>query len=277
MAFNFDDLSIHYLKNIDSDTQEPHEQISEEYFNKVIDIIVDNQYGGNKVNEIDNSFIMDYSFAGNTNIDEITLIDTSVIGTGAFEFCENLITVNTNKDNLPLILSHSSFANCTNLKEIQFICSNAPTRCFYNCQNIRQIILNTESNIKEINDECFCNCTELRNINLNIDSIKYIGIRAFYSCLSLRNITLSDQLETIDTLAFANCSLTTITIPKSVKYIETRAFYNNATLQNVIFEHTNEDEIYLNDDIFGNCPNIIISGHNNKIIEYTKANKLKIR
>ena len=36
-------------------------KIDFEYFNKVIDIIVDNQYGGNKVNEIDNSFIMSIS------------------------------------------------------------------------------------------------------------------------------------------------------------------------------------------------------------------------
>ena len=137
--------------------------------------------------------------------------------------------------------------------------------------------MNETSNITDIGDECFCNCAELKNINLNINSIKYIGVRAFYGCLSLRNIVLGNQLETIDTMAFTNCSLNTIHIPKSVKYIETKAFYNNATLQNVVFEHTNEDIIYLNDDVFGNCPNITITSHNDKIRKYADTNKLRIR
>ena len=57
------------------------------------------------------------------------------------------------------------------------------------------------------------------------DSVTKIGFWAFGMCISLKKIKLSQNLESIGTLAFSGCeSLETIEIPDSVTKIEREAF-----------------------------------------------------
>ena len=71
----------------------------------------------------------------------------------------------------------------------------------------------------------FSNC---RNIIETIevpDSVTKIGFWAFGMCIALQKIKLSQNLESIGTLAFSGCdSLETIEIPDSVTKIERKAF-----------------------------------------------------
>ena len=111
------------------------------------------------------------------------------------------------------------------------------------------------------------NC--LLEVFTNGDGVKELG--------ALRHIAFNNSLTTIEALAFANCNLNTVIISKTVKFIETSAFEGNIGLQQVIFEHSANDIIYLNDNIFNKCPNVTIISKNDSIAEYAKRNKLKFR
>ena len=284
MKFNFNELSIyHNINNMTNSNNNGNVQeisdtkgtnLTEDELNKLIDIIVDNQYQGINVNTIDRAYIPNYMFIANTVITEMNLFHTMSIGIGSFEFCENLQFIGNKDSELIIDLSFSSFANCFSLHTIAFKCNNLPDRCFYNCENLRQITLT--SNVDNIGVESCCNCTELKQVETS-NNIKSIGIRAFHNCLSLRQFNFSVGLELIDTLAFSHCNLTNITIPKSVKYIETEAFSNNIGLQKVVFEHSDIDVIYLNDNVFKNCPNVIIFTNNNIIKQYAIKNNIKVK
>lgn len=55
-------------------------------------------------------------------------------------------------------------------------------------------------------------------------TLREIGTFAFDECASLKSITLPQNLEKIEGYAFADCSLDTVTIPKSVREIGGNAF-----------------------------------------------------
>ena len=279
--FNIDDLSINFIDNSIAYSENENNQnikFSEDYKSRVIDILVENQYSNTNISGTDSRIIDDYTYVNNNNITEFNLNNTEYIGIGAFEFCENLTTINANSNTVNgITLCNSSFANCGKLKEFNVRCNNLPDRCFYGCHSLTKIILNENSKIDSIGNDCFNGCTELRNIDISKHNISSIGALAFYNCLSLRHIVFNNSLTTIEALAFANCNLNTVIIPKTVKFIETSAFEGNIGLQQVIFEHSANDIIYLNDNIFNKCPNVTIISKNDSIAEYAKRNKLKFR
>ena len=68
------------------------------------------------------------------------------------------------------------------------------------------------------------------------DTVTEIGGRAFEECKQLSSVQLSNNLERLDSYAFANCtSLTSIRIPKSLE-VSNWPFYGCSVLQNVEFE-----------------------------------------
>ena len=278
MAFNIDNLSLSLFINDKSneELQETNTRFNSRYIEDVLDTLIQNRHYSEPINSIDTHIITDYTYVCNNNLSDIELNNTTFIGIGAFEYCENLISINDNSNNV-ITLSHSSFANCTNLRNINIQCNNLPDRCFYNCQNLTKINIYPNSDINTIGAECFYNCTELKNIDISNYNITSIGTMSFYGCLSLRRITFNSALTLIDAYAFTNCNLEKVVIPKNVKYIETSAFENNIGLQQVIFEHSEDDIIYINDNVFSKCPNVTIISHNSKVKEYAQRNKLKMR
>lgn len=255
------DLSVNFLNN-QIDTINTNSSInighyfSDEYVSQVIDKFVNTQFSYNQpynqVTEIKTFSVPDYEYIGNGSLTTILFNRINDIGIGAFEYCTNLEHIQTNANNNSVKIGFSSFAHCNKLQTVDFILNNIPSRCFYDCNSLLNISCN--GNNVTIEDEAFYNCNELQKIS-GIENVKYIGVKAFYNCFSLTNITLSRHLETIDAYAFANSGLTTITIPASVKYIETEAFANNVRLTKVIFEHTKNDIIYFNKDVFKGCSN----------------------
>ncbi len=119
---------------------------------------------------------------------------TTIIANGAFENCENLVTV-TMTDSVTDIGDYA-FAGCINLENISL-----------------------SNNLTRINESVFGSCTSLSSIKLP-DSIESIGECAFY-CSGLKSITLPDSIRTIENDAYASCDNLsgTIVIPDGVTYI----------------------------------------------------------
>lgn len=107
--------------------------------------------------------------------------------------------------------------------------------CFYNCKNLKKVII--PSSVKIIDENAFCGCNSLTDVIIP-DSVESIGYGAFSHCTSLSNITIPNSVTNIADYAFYKCSnLLNITIPDSVINIGCKAFFycNNlisATLGN---------------------------------------------
>ena len=119
---------------------------------------------------------------------------TTIIANGAFENCENLVTV-TMTDSVTDIGDYA-FAGCINLENIAL-----------------------SNNITRINESVFGSCTSLGSIKLP-DGIESIGECAFY-CSGLKSIALPDSIRIIENDAYASCDNLsgTIVIPDGVTYI----------------------------------------------------------
>lgn len=75
--------------------------------------------------------------------------------------------------------------------------------CFHNSE-LKSVIIPYIMN--EVPDECFYNCQELTDVDLN--SIEQIGAEAFAYCESLKNIFIPDDVNYIADTAFRGCDIT---------------------------------------------------------------------
>ena len=60
--------------------------------------------------------------------------------------------------------------------------------------------------MNEVPDECFYNCQELTDVDLN--SVEQISAEAFAYCISLKNIFIPDDINYIADTAFEGCDIT---------------------------------------------------------------------
>lgn len=98
----------------------------------------------------------------------------------------------------------------------------------------------------------FSNCKKLRQVVLN-DDLTTLCSGAFKNCSNLEKIEIHPKIkiEFIPHECFKNCtSLEQITIPKSVKSISTSAFNGCKKLKKVVFE---SESVEIDDDAFVNC------------------------
>ena len=75
--------------------------------------------------------------------------------------------------------------------------------CCYNSE-LKSVIIPYIMN--EVPDECFYNCQELTDVDLN--SVEQIGAEAFGYCTSLKNIFIPDDMNYIADTAFEGCDIT---------------------------------------------------------------------
>lgn len=179
----------------------------------------------------------------------------------AFFECSKLkkITVNkgdyvTIKDNAKGYLGAYSFANCTNLKEIDI-----------------------NNNIAKISESAFTNCTSIKNIQLP-ESIAIIEKNAFKNCESLTFIKTPANMESIGVGAFINCkSLRQIYIPSGVTKIEDYCFTNCKYLNDVQLSDTINA---IGEFAFSACDSldyIYLSGNVTDISEYAFKDTISLR
>lgn len=197
-------------------------------------------------------------------VDDIISVEipatVTIIGKGAFKYCEKLKTV-TFKGNSLQTIGYEAFDGCESLSNITFPASlkNIDKRAFANCNSLQTLDL-SKYTITAIGEGAFvycrnlayisfpatinqiskgvCNgCEKLKTVVINGNNVKIIEDRAFGFCDALTTINIPASVHTIgDYVFYASDGLNSITIPTSVQQIGSNAF-NSCGLQTVYCQY----------------------------------------
>lgn len=174
-----------------------------------------------------------YSFWQCTSLTEVTL-PSSITEIGkVFLLCENLETVNVPANAQLKTISENAFATNKKLKNFNFL---------GNC------------NLEAIKSNAFANAESLESFNFP-KTVTEIGRNAFTGCTSMATATFAEDadIQIIGAGAFADCGLTSISIPKKVKTIEREAFRSCKVLNKIdVTEFTTE----ISPEAFKYCDNL---------------------
>lgn len=180
-----------------------------------------------------------------SGLTQVNIFATS-LGTGAFENCSKLKTVNLYGNNGGTI-AENMFRNCTVLNRVTI--SGAPDvigkNAFNGCTSLTGF---SSSSLKTIKEGAFAN-SGLINYTIPKNAIVEKGV--FEGCQELRNVTISSTMMTkIPENAFKDCKkLTTIIIPGTIKIIGKNAF-SGAGLKTVTLK---QGVVTLESMAFANC------------------------
>ena len=147
--------------------------------------------------------------------------------------CENLETVNVPANAKLKTIKEDAFATNKKLKNFNFQ---------GNC------------NLEAIEANAFANAESLESFNFP-KTVTEIGRNAFTGCTSMATATFAEDadIQIIGAGAFADCGLTSISIPKKVKTIEREAFRNCKALNKIdVTEFTTE----ISPEAFKYCNNL---------------------
>lgn len=117
----------------------------------------------------------------------------------------------------------------------------------------------------------FEDCVNLKSIELP-NNIVYISSYAFKGCFSLEHVGLGN-INFIDSNAFNSCkSLKEILIPDTCNTIGFNAFANCKSLEKVVIGDCST--LYLNEQVFYNCPKVKVYSTSMYVINYCKEHKI---
>lgn len=132
-------------------------------------------------------------------------------------------------------IGEAAFKQCENLTNIVLDSnsqlSSIGEAAFMQCGNLQEITLPV--NITIISDRAFQYCSQLASVTF-LGAVTEIGIFAFSGCSNLNNISFPSSLVTIKREAFSNCSaITSLVFGSALRTIGTKAFYNCASIASV--------------------------------------------
>ena len=180
------------------------------------------QSGGGSGNDI---FLSSVRQTTPYEIDVEDLRGISEIGASAFEGDKALERITIPKEVTKI--GEEAFYGCVNLKTVIFedgsslkeIGSNA----FYDCRLLEDIIIPGGTTV--FGYQCFSYCYKLQNIIIP-EGTTSIAPRMFIGCTNLRNIILPETIVEIGEYAFCNCdSLNQIKLPSKIRIIDNSTFY----------------------------------------------------
>ena len=175
-------------------------------------VVVPKYYNGEEVKIIfKKSFNYYAAFNQKSKLESVTLPDSiETIEDSAFANCKDLRTINipkSVKDLTPL-----AFDQCTGLREIVFDDENP----YFSYKD--GVIYN-----KDKTEVIMCKYSDKKVLKLD-ENVKTIKSNAFSYCQNIDTVILGENVETIESKAFYNGSIKSITIPKNVKTIDSEAF-----------------------------------------------------
>ncbi|MFR5438966.1 MAG: stalk domain-containing protein [Monoglobus pectinilyticus] len=113
--------------------------------------------------------------------------------------------------------------------------------------------MNFNKALETIGYSAFQNCYSLTEVTIP-ENVTSIGSEIFKNCTSLKKVNLNNALKEIGSAAFINCYyLTEITIPKGVESIKTKTLKNCTYLKNV---NLSEGLKYIGNEAFTKCASL---------------------
>lgn len=173
--------------------------------------------------------IGDRAFYGCAGVTDAYFDACTTVGEEAFCRCVLL-----NRVVMPALetVGESAFRNCTALQSVTLPAAvTVGPYAFHSCNHLSSISIPAA---ESIGDFAFVSCGALHEISLPT-TLRSIGYNAFSGAGLNGNLTIPNGMETIDTYAFANTSITAVTIPTSVTSIEKGAFRNCTSLADVYY------------------------------------------
>ena len=173
--------------------------------------------------------IGDRAFYGCAGVTDAYFDACTAVGEEAFCRCVLL-----NRVVMPALetVGESAFRNCTALQSVTLPAAvTVGPYAFHSCNHLSSISIPAA---ESIGDFAFVSCGALHEISLPT-TLRSIGYNAFSGAGLNGNLTIPNGMETIDTYAFANTSITAVTIPTSVTSIEKGAFRNCTSLADVYY------------------------------------------
>ena len=178
-------------------------------------VVIPSSMNGKTVNTLENTF------AGNTNLEAVTIPNSVKNINGAFAGCSNLTTI-VMPSSLE-ILGSDAF-NCAyklSSIEIPTTVTAIGANCFAGCD---METIKIPETVKSIGSYAFADCTKLESITIP-ESVESMGSYVFSGCTRLTDVRLSNSITEIPNGCFEGCmNLTDMCIPSSVTSIGTSAY-----------------------------------------------------
>lgn len=194
------------------------------------------------------NFTANYLFAGNPNINSITLPASYTLSTSEFEDCINLGIVNggTNVTKIPSNCFKNTKIDSSSITDLTTNATILDTYCF--ADNPVITTANVPGNVTAVNEGVFSNCINIKSFNWNTTAD--IPNRCFYMC-SLSDMTSLPMVSSFGDYCFYGAKFKNLTIYTAT--YGTNAFENCNQLQTVHMVDSGTHEFYFKAACFIYC------------------------
>ena len=166
-------------------------------------------------------------------------IGTNIIGSNVFSYCDDLLHITVDKNNLNYCAD--TYGVLYNKRKTELI--QAPAKA-----NLGEYVI--PDGVTDLALGSFYGCKRLTSVAIP-DSVTHISVGVFENCTGLTEISLPAYLNVLGSYAFSGCTaLKSIALPEHITRVESYAFDGCTALKEVVFS-TNTTSI--ENGAFRNC------------------------
>ena len=103
---------------------------------------------------------------------------------------------------------------------------------FYGCESLNRVVM--PDSLDRMGVGCFSYCGQMESFDIP-KGLRVIPKDSFDGCYGLRQVNFSDDVEVIDTIAFAGCLLESLLFPSSLRVVRNYAFATENDAYDVVF------------------------------------------